>query len=43
MMHLAEGLRLLTLKVENSFIYLVDTRIPTISIIEWQLILSLKK
>jgi hypothetical protein len=45
MTHLAEGLclnALLTLKVENSFICLVGTRIPTESMMEWQFILPLK-
>jgi hypothetical protein len=45
MTHLAEGLCLnavLTLKVENSLIFLVDTRIPTVSMTESQLILPLK-
>jgi hypothetical protein len=45
MTHLAEGLflnALLTLKVENSLICLVCTRIPTESMIEWQLVLHLK-
>jgi hypothetical protein len=36
---MAEGL---TLKTENSLICLVGTRIPTVSKMEWQLILSLK-
>jgi hypothetical protein len=45
--HLAEGLclnELLTLKVENSIIYLVSARIPTptVSMMEWKLILPLK-
>jgi hypothetical protein len=38
MTHLAEGLflnALLTLKVENSLICLVGTRIPTVSMMEW--------
>jgi hypothetical protein len=42
MTHLTEGLALnalLTLKVENSLICLVGTRIPTVSTTEWQLIL----
>jgi hypothetical protein len=45
MTHLPEGLflnALLTLKVENSLSCLVDTRIPTVSMMEWQLILPLK-
>jgi hypothetical protein len=45
MTHLAEGLclnALLTLKVENYIICLVGTRIPTVSMMEWQLILPLK-
>jgi hypothetical protein len=45
MAHLAEGLllnALLTLEVENSLICLVGTRIPTVSMMEWQLILPLK-
>jgi hypothetical protein len=45
MTHLAEGLflnALLTLKVENSLICFVGTRIPTLSMMEWQLILPLK-
>jgi hypothetical protein len=45
MMYLAEGLcsnALLTLKVENSLICLVSTRIPTESKMERQLILPLK-
>jgi hypothetical protein len=45
MTHLAKGLflnALLTLKVENSLICLVGTRIPTVSMMEWQLILPLK-
>jgi hypothetical protein len=45
MTHLAEGLclkALLTLKVENFLICLVGTRIPTVSMMEWQLILPLK-
>jgi hypothetical protein len=45
MAHLSEGLflhALLTLKVENSLIFLVGTRIPTVSMMEWQLILPLK-
>jgi hypothetical protein len=44
-MHLVEGLRfevLLTFKVEKSLICLVGTRIPTVSIIEQQIILFLK-
>jgi hypothetical protein len=42
MVHLAEGLcvnALLTLKVENSLICLVGTRILAVSIIEWQFII----
>jgi hypothetical protein len=45
MTHLAEGLclnALLTLKVESSLICLVGTQIPTVSMMEWQLILPLK-
>jgi hypothetical protein len=45
MMHLTEGLcfnSLLTLKVENSLICLVDTRKPTVSKMEGQFILPLK-
>jgi hypothetical protein len=45
MVHLAEGLcirTLLTLKVENSLLFLVRTRILTVSIMEWQYILPLK-
>jgi hypothetical protein len=45
MTHLAEGLcfnALLTLKVENSLICLVGTRIPTESKMEGQFILPLK-
>jgi hypothetical protein len=45
MTHLAEGLKehaLLTQKVENSLIFRVGTRIPTVSMMEWQLILPLK-
>jgi hypothetical protein len=45
MTHLAEELflnTLLTLKVENSLIFLVGTRIPTVSMMDWQLILLLK-
>jgi hypothetical protein len=44
-MMLAEGLwlnELLTLKIENSLISLVGTRIPTVSMMEWQFILPLK-
>jgi hypothetical protein len=40
MTHLAEGLclsALLMLKVENYFICLAGTRIPTVSMMEWQL------
>jgi hypothetical protein len=43
--HLAEGLcfnKLLTLKVENSLICLVGTRIPTVSKMEGQFIFPLK-
>jgi hypothetical protein len=41
--HLAEALNtLLTLKVENSLICLVGTRIPTVPMMEWQFILPLK-
>jgi hypothetical protein len=43
--HLTEGLCLsavLTLKVEKSLICLVCTRIPTVSMIEWQFIFLLK-
>jgi chromosome condensin MukBEF MukE localization factor len=46
MTHLAEGLcfnELLTLKVENSLICLVGTRIATMSKMEGQFILSLKE
>jgi hypothetical protein len=46
MMHLAEGLCLnvlLTLRVENYLICLVGTRIPTVSMMELQFILPLKK
>jgi hypothetical protein len=45
MTHLAEGLclnALLKLKVENSPIWLVGTRIPTVFMMEWQFILPLK-
>jgi hypothetical protein len=45
MTHLAEELflnALLTLKVENSFICLVGTRILTMSMMEWKLVLPLK-
>jgi hypothetical protein len=45
MTHPAEGLclsALLTLKVENPLIFLVGTRITTVSVMEWQLILPLK-
>jgi hypothetical protein len=45
MTNLAEGLCLnvlLTVEVENSLIYLVGIRIPTVSMMEWQLILPLK-
>jgi hypothetical protein len=45
MTYLAEGLcfnALLMLKVENPPICLVDTRIPTVSMMEWQFILPLK-
>jgi hypothetical protein len=45
MTHLAEGLcfnALLTLKVENSLIFLVGTRIPTESKMKGQFILPLK-
>jgi hypothetical protein len=45
MTHLAEGLflnALLTPEVENSLVCLVGTRIPTVSMMEWQLILPLK-
>jgi hypothetical protein len=45
MTHPAEGQclnALLTLKVENSLIFLVGIRIPTVSMMEWQLILPLK-
>jgi hypothetical protein len=45
MTHLAEGLflnTLFTLKAENSLTCLVGTRIPTVSMMEWQLILPLK-
>jgi hypothetical protein len=40
--HLVEGLSpetLLTLKMENSLVYFVGTRRPTVSVIEQQLIL----
>jgi hypothetical protein len=43
--HLTEGLclnALLTVKAENSLICLVGTRIPTVAIMEWKLILWLK-
>jgi hypothetical protein len=45
MTHLAEGLRfnaLLTLKILSPLIYLVGTRIPTVSMIDWKFILHLK-
>jgi hypothetical protein len=45
MTHLAEGLcfnALLMLKAENSVIFFVDTRIPTVSKMEGQFILPLK-
>jgi hypothetical protein len=45
MMHLDEGKclhALLTLKVENSLIFFAGTRISTVSMMEWQLILTLK-
>jgi hypothetical protein len=45
MMHLDEGLCLNampTLKLENTLILLVGTRISTVSMMEWQLILPLK-
>jgi hypothetical protein len=45
MMHLPEGLclnALLTLKAGNYLICLVGTRKPTVSMMEWQLILPLK-
>jgi hypothetical protein len=34
---------LLTLKVENSLIFLAGTRIPTVYMMKWELILPLKK
>jgi hypothetical protein len=43
--HLAGGLclnALLLLKVENSLICLIGTRIPTVSMMEWQFILPLE-
>lgn len=45
MTNLAEGQcfnALLTLNVENYLIRLVSTRIPTVSMMEWQFILPLK-
>jgi hypothetical protein len=45
MAYLAEGLclnALLNLKAENTFIYLVGTRITTVSMMECQFILPLK-
>jgi hypothetical protein len=45
MTHLAEGLCLnvlLRLKVENSLICLVGTRMPIVSMVKWQFILPLK-
>jgi hypothetical protein len=45
MAHLAEGLclsALLTLKVENSLICLVGTRIPAVPMMEWQFIFPFK-
>jgi hypothetical protein len=45
LMHLADGLclsALHVLKVETYLICLVDTRIPTAPLMEWQFILPLK-